>query len=180
MKAIETDRLLLRNFAAEDAAGLFEYLHEPRVSCFFSQRLEDMAAALKDVRKRSSSDDYVAVCLKDTGQLIGDLFAHAGDEPDTFSVGWNFNARFGGAGLATEAAQTLFQYLFAAKSTRRLFAYVEDDNVASQRLCEKLGMRHEGTFKEFVSFENDSDGRPVFVDTRQYAILLKEWVGYRK
>ena len=177
MKAIETDRLLLRNFTAEDAAGLFEYLHEPRVSCFFSQRLEDMAAALKEVRKRSGSDDYVAVCLKGTGQLIGDLFAHAGDEPDTFSVGWHFNALFGGAGLAAEAARALFEYLFADQSARRLFAYVEDDNVASQRLCEKLGMRHEGTFKEFVSFENDSVGRPIFVDTRQYAILLKEWTG---
>lgn len=42
----------------------------------------------------------------------------------------------------------------------------EEDKVASQRLCEKLGMRHEGIFKEFVSFENDSHGRPVFVNTR--------------
>jgi len=139
-----------------------------------------MVAAHKEVRKRRNSDDYVAVCLKGTCQLIGDLFAIAGDEPDTFSVGWHFNALFGGAGLATEAAQTLFEYLFAAKSARRLFAYVEDDNVASQRVCEKLGMRHEGTFEEFVSFENDSAGRPIFVDTRQYAILLKEWRGDRE
>ena len=70
----------------------------------------------------------------------------------------------------------MFEYLFAGKDARRLFAYVEEDNVASQRLCEKLGMRHEGTFKEFISFENDSYGRPVFVNTRQYAILRKEWL----
>lgn len=107
--------------------------------------------------------------------MLVDLFAICGEDSDTFSVGWNFNARFGRAGLATEAAQALFEYLFAAKDARRLFAYVEEANIASQRLCEKLGMRHEGTFKEFISFEKDSDGRPVFVDTRQYAILRKEW-----
>lgn len=175
MKSIETNRLLLRNFSSEDASDLFEYLHEPRTSCFFSLRLEDMAAAHQEASKRSNSDDHVAVCLKSTNQLIGDLFAICGDDPDTFSVGWNFNTRFGGIGLATEAAQALFEYLFAAKNARRLFAYVEEANIASQRLCEKLGMRHEGTFMEFISFENDSDGCPIFVDTRQYAILRKEW-----
>lgn len=176
MESIETSRLLLRNFSPEDASDLFDYLHEPRVSCFLSLRLGDMAAAHQEVSKRSSNDDDIAVCLKSTNQLIGDLFATREDDADTFSVGWNFNARFGGAGLATEAAQALFAYLFAAKEARRLFAYVEDDNVASQRLCEKLGMRHEGTFKEFISFENDTCGRPIFVNTRQYAILHKEWL----
>ena len=175
MKSIETNRLLLRNFSPEDASDLFDYLHEPRASCFLSERLEDMVAAHQEVSERGNSDDYVAVCLKSTNQLIGDLFAICEDDPDTFSVGWNFNARFGGAGLATEAAQALFEYLFTVKDARRLYAYVEEVNVASQRLCEKLGMRHEGTFKEFISFEKDSDGRPVFVDTRQYAILSKEW-----
>lgn len=175
MRSIETNRLLLRNFSLEDASALFDYLHEPRASCFLSLRLEDMGAAHKEVRKRSSSDDYIAVCLKRTNQLIGDLFAIRGDESDTFSVGWNFNARFGGAGLATEAAQALFEYLFTAKDARRLFAYVEVANIASQHLCEKLRMRHEGTFKEFISFEKNSDGRPVFVDTKQYAVLRKEW-----
>lgn len=125
-----------------------------------------MAAAHQEASKRNNSDDTVAVCLKSTNQLIGDLFATRENDHDTFSVGWNFNAKFGGAGLATEAAQALFEYLFAEKDARRLFAYVEEDKVASQRLCEKPGMRHEGTFKEFVSFENDSHGRPVFVNTR--------------
>ncbi len=175
MKSIETNRLLLRNFAIEDAPGLFDYLHEPRASCFLSLKLEDMAAAHREARERSSSDDHFAVCLKNTNQLIGDLFAIPEDDSDTFSVGWNFNARFGGAGLATEAAQALFGYLFTAKDARRLFAYVEETNVVSQRLCEKLGMRHEGTFKEFISFEKGPDRRPIFVDTRQYAILRKEW-----
>ena len=58
---------------------------------------------------------------------------------------------------------------------RRLYAYTEDYNLSSQHLCEKLGMRREGLFREFVSFVNDADGNPVYENTYQYAILKKEW-----
>ena len=54
-------------------------------------------------------------------------------------------------------------------------AYAEDRNFASQRLCERLGMRKEGLFIEFVSFETDDNGEPIFENTLQYAILRKEW-----
>lgn len=176
MNAIETNRLVLRNFRKEDAADLFAYLHRPRVSCFLSLKLEDMSAAEAEAEKRSRSDEHIAVCLKDGNKLIGDLFAVPGKASDTFSVGWNFNVNFGGAGLASEATRALFDYLFAVKQARRLYAYAEDDNIASQRLCERLGMRREGLFKEFVSFEKDGEGTPIFVNTMQYAILRKEWV----
>ena len=52
----------------------------------------------------------------------------------------------------------------------------EDYNLSSQRLCEKLGMRREGMFMEFVSFVNDEDGVPIYENTMQYAILKKEWI----
>ena len=61
------------------------------------------------------------------------------------------------------------------KRARRLYAYVEQDNIASQRLCERLGMRKEGVFREFVSFVTDDEGVPIFENTMQYAILRKEW-----
>ena len=47
--------------------------------------------------------------------------------------------------------------------------------ISSQHLCEKLGMRREGLFREFVSFVNDADGNPIYENTYQYAILKKEW-----
>ena len=58
---------------------------------------------------------------------------------------------------------------------RRIYAYMEDYNLSSQRLCEKLGMRREGLFKVFVSFVNDEDGVPIYENTMQYAMLKKEW-----
>ena len=173
MEAIQTDRLVLRNFRDGDAADLYAYLRDPSASCFYSLRLKDMDAAKKEVEERGRNDEYIAVCLRASGQVIGDLFAM--DEEDTFSVGWNFNADFGGHGYALEAASALFAYLFTVKNVRRLYAYVEDHNIRSQRLCQKLGMRQEGLFVEYVSFRADAAGNPIYENTMQYAILRKEW-----
>ena len=58
---------------------------------------------------------------------------------------------------------------------RRIYGFVEDDNIRSKRLCERLGMRRERCFKEFVTFVNNPDGSPKYEDTCVYAILEKEW-----
>ncbi|MFH1819394.1 MAG: GNAT family protein [Pseudomonadota bacterium] len=174
MEVIETERLVLRRFTQRDAADLFEYLHEPVATCFLSLALADIRDAEREALERSTHDKSIAVCLRTSGKLIGDLFAEP--EGDTFSVGWNFNPGFDGKGYAYEAAAALFAHLFTERAARRLYAYVEDTNIASRRLCERLGMRQEGVFKEFVSFRNDDSGAPIYENTMQYALLRREWL----
>ncbi|TWA74395.1 RimJ/RimL family protein N-acetyltransferase [Azospirillum brasilense] len=174
MDPITTERLILRPFRDGDAPDLLAYLGHPRANCFLSLKLDDLDAAAAEVDARSRSDEHIAVCLRSTGRVIGDLFQMP-EPPDTHSVGWNFNAEFAGAGYATEAARAFFDHLFAARHARRLYAYVEDTNIASQCLCERLGMRKEGLFVEFISFTTDSDGAPLYENTMQYAILRTEW-----
>ncbi|MEN2989358.1 GNAT family protein [Tistrella sp. BH-R2-4] len=178
MQIIETGRLILRPFREGDAADLFAYLRAPTATCFLSLKLADLAEAEIAVRKRALDEGCVAICLKHSGQVIGDLFGGAGDgeEDETTSVGWHLNPQFGGQGYAFEAARALFDHLFRARGFRRLYAYVEDHNKPSQRLCEKLGMRREGVFVEFVSFTNDAAGNPIYENTMQYAILRHEWM----
>lgn len=178
MQIIETERLILRPFREDDAADLFAYLRAPTAPCFLSLKLADLAEAEAEVRKRAVDEGSMAICLKQTGQVIGDLFGGAGDEEEdgTASVGWHLNPQFGGRGYAFEAAKALFDHLFRVKGFRRLYAYVEDHNTPSQRLCEKLGMRREGVFIEFVSFTNDDAGNPIYENTMQYAILRREWM----
>lgn len=175
MDVIQTGRLILRNFRKADAAGLLAYLHEPRAGCFLSERLEDLAAAEAEAERRAASDQHVAICLKGAEALIGDMFCFL-EEPDTYNVGWNFDADFEGKGFALEAARALCTHLFDRRGARRLYAYVEEDNARSWRLCEKLGMRREGVFVKFISFRTDGKGEPVYEDTFQYAILRKEWL----
>lgn len=174
MDAITTDRLVLRNFRPTDGADLFAYLRAPRAKCFLALKRETPEAATEEAQDRSGSDEHIAVCLRETGQVIGDLFA-VPEPPDTYGVGWHFNADFGGAGYATEAVRALFDHLFRHRQARRLYAYVEVDNLASARLCARMGMRREGVFREFVSFTTDARGEPIYEDTQQFALLRKEW-----
>ena len=182
---IETERLILRPFLETDAEDVFEYLHEPAVNCFASMKLNTLEDAKAEMKNRVGETEYCfAITLKETGKVIGEIDAypeagepHADDSDpmDTFSPCWMLNLNYTGKGYAYEAAHAFFDYLFNEKGARRIYAYTEDYNTASQRLCERLGMRREGLFLEFISFVNNPDGTPHYENTYQYAILKKEW-----
>lgn len=181
---IETDRLILRPFLETDASDVLEYLKEPAVNCFACMKLNTLEEAKAEMKKRAGETEYYfAIVLKNSGKVIGEIDAypehgesHDTTSPlDTFSPCWMLNREYQGKGYAYEAAEAFFDYLFYDKGARRIYAYTEDYNLSSQRLCEKLGMRREGFFKEFVSFVNNSDGTPRYENTVQYAILKNEW-----
>ena len=180
---LETERLILRPFAESDATDAFEYLHEPTVHCFACMKTETIEDAKKAVLDRAKDEYYFAIVLKENGKVIGEIDAMpenpAPDEKDavldTFSPCWMLNTNYHGKGYAYEAAKAFFDFLFEQKGARRLYAFTEDYNTASQKLCEKLGMRREGLFKEFVTFVKDENGNPIYENTYQYAILKKEW-----
>ena len=181
---LETERLILRPFLESDAEDVFEYLHEPAVNCFACLKLDTLDDAKAEMKKRVSETEYhFAIVLKESGKVIGEIDGYPEssdpDDPypanDTFSPCWMLNKNYFGKGYAYEAAHAFFDYLFYEKGARRIYAYTEDYNASSQKLCEKLGMRREGMFMEFVSFVNDSDGNPIYENTIQYAILKKEW-----
>lgn len=182
---LKTERLILRPFREGDARDVYEYLRAPMVNCFACMKLnslEEAQAAVKE--KMEHSECCFAIVLQATGKVIGEIEAHPeSSQPDkaenfaedTFSPCWMLNPDYHGRGYAYEAAKVFFDYLFGEKGARRIYAYTEDYNLPSQHLCEKLGMRREGLFREFVSFVNDADGNPVYENTYQYAILKKEW-----
>ena len=180
---LETQRLILRPFRETDAEDVFEYLNEPAVNCFACMKLHTLEDARAEMRKRAGEPEYCfAIELRETGKVIGEIDAHPecvapdGASPlDTFSPCWMLNRDYHGKGYAYEAAHAFFDYLFREKGARRIYAYTEDYNVSSQKLCQRLGMRREGLFLEFVSFVNDANGEPLYENTFQYAILKKEW-----
>ncbi len=198
MSTIETERLILRPFGECDAADVLEYLCNPAPNCFVCMKLDSLDEARAEMVKRSGDTEYCfAIVLKESGKVIGEIDAlpssyeppklsshetgavPGGDASDTFSPCWMLNAAYRGKGYAYEAAYAFFDYLFTRKGVRRIYAYTEDYNLRSRHLCEKLGMRREGLFLEFVSFVRDPDGNPVYENTMQYAILKNEWMRNR-
>ena len=179
---IETERLILRQFFKTDAEDVYEYLKEPEVHCFACMKLNSLAEAQKETKRRTKDpENYFAIALKEIGKVIGEICVgpeereHGNSKNDVFSPFWMLNKEFQKKGYAYEAAHAVFDYLFQEKGARRIYVYTEDYNYPCQRLCEKLGMRKEGLFKEFISFVNYPDGSPCYENTIQYAVLKKEW-----
>jgi len=179
---LETKRLILRPFTESDASDLFEYLKEPEVNCFACMKIADIEAAKKEAVERSKdSENYFAIELKAGGKVIGEIWAHEenmapeGDNQDTYCPCWMLNKEYQGHGYMYEAAYAYINYIFEQRGARRIYVYTEDYNIACQKLSERLGMRREGLFKEFVSFIKDADGNPIYENTYQYAMLKREW-----
>ncbi len=182
---LATERLILRPFEDGDYTDVFEYQHEPLVNCFASMKLNSLDEAKDETAKKMKDSEFTfAIVLRESDKVIGEIFAHpegdeAAESKDTFSPCWMLNKDYHGKGYGYEAAKAFVDYLFTEKGARRIYAFTEDYNIASQRVCEKLGMRREGLFKEFISFVKDADGNPIYENTYQYAILKKEWESNR-
>ena len=178
---IKTERLTLRPFKESDALDLYEYLKEPLVHCFMCMKIDSVEAAKREITNRINDEFYFAIELNENHKVIGEISGHIESadpeqkDYDTVSPCWMLNKLYQRKGYMHEAVKAYFNYLFNDIGVRRIYIYTEDYNVSCQKLCEKLGVRKEGEFKEFVSFVKDSNGKPIYENTWQYAILSNEW-----
>ena len=167
---LETDRILIRRFRLEDAEA-YEAINKA-VGWSDSSRSEaGNLAARREwlewvVRNYNGLANLMqppygdrAIELKSTGKLIGSvglvpcfhpfdqLPAFGGTENAPFSVEmglfWILSPDYQQQGLATEAARALIDYMFYTLRLKRIVATTEYDNVASQGVMRKLGMRLE-------------------------------------
>ena len=58
-------------------------------------------------------------------------------------VAYTIAQEYWGQGLATEAAQAILQYGFEKLKLSRLICVIEEGNIASQKVAEKIGMKFE-------------------------------------
>lgn len=170
---IDTPRLTLRPFHAEDYEALFDYLSNPAVYRFEPGEPISLEEARKLALKRAQSIEYWAVVLKSEQVLVGHLY-FARTEPKrllTWELGYIFNPAYHNQGYATEASRALIEYGFKHFGIHRVFARCNPENIASWRVMEKIGMRREGHFRKYIYFRKAPDGAPLWQDTSEYAIL---------
>jgi len=79
---------------------------------------------------------------KETGRFIGrcGLLPWTIEGQNEVEVAYSLVQDFWGQGLATEAAQGILQYGFEKLNLSRLICLIDPENIASQRVAEKIGM----------------------------------------
>jgi RimJ/RimL family protein N-acetyltransferase len=171
---METGRLSIRPFKSDDWPDLYEYLSQEEVVRYEPYGVFTEKAARREALRRSRDSAFWAVCLKDGGKLIGNLYL-AKQEFDTWELGFVFNQNYHGNGYATEAAFALIDDVFKNRRAHRVTALCNPLNAPSWKLLERLCMRREGHLLQNVYFKKDEAGRPLWVDTFEYGILSCEW-----
>ena len=149
---LQTDRLLLRGFAAVDLDALSDVFGDPEVMRFVGERREPpdsgrLVASQALVRAHWDEHGFgpLAVVERGSGRLAGEAGLQYFDGGSDVELTYTF-ARFAwGRGYAAEAAAAVVHWGFAGLLLPRVVAVADPTNRASLRILEKLGMRPLGT-----------------------------------
>lgn len=177
MAIFKTDRLILRRFHSKDWMDLYEYLSQEQVVKYEPYGILTDKECEKEAALRSRNEAFIAVCLRDSNKLIGNIY-FAQQEPKEYGnweIGYVFNPEYYGKGFATESCRALIDYGFNNMQVRRVVAMCNPENKSSWSLLERLKMRREGHLLKNIFFKRNEDGEPIWIDTYQYAILADEW-----
>lgn len=129
-KQIETSRLIIRKFNIDDWRDLYEYLSDEEVVFFEPYDIYTEEACREEESYRANNDSFWAVCLKDSGKVIGNLYLEKQDF-NTWELGYVFNKKFQKQGFATESAEKIIGYAFEELNARRIIAMCNPKNEAS-------------------------------------------------
>ncbi len=94
-----------------------------------------------------SKEDGMLVIVSPEDEILGHIeFFKTVNYLDEFELSYQVYAPdHRRKGIASEAVNLLVRYLFETKQVNRIRLVIHPDNLASRRLAEKCGFRHEGT-----------------------------------
>ncbi len=176
LPALETVRLRLRPFSPDDARDVFDYASDPEVTRFVFWSPHTTVQESIDFVNRH-------VQLAGNGELASWAVEHAADrkmigtcgftwwrpEHGKAEIAYAISRQYWNQGLVTEAVGACISYGFDVLKLNRIEARCMPDNIASERVMQKCGMRHEGTMRQTMMVK----GRRI--DLKLYAILREEW-----
>ncbi len=178
---LETERLILRKMAVSDHKDMFEYsarpetsrylLWSPHPSPFYTKRY---LTWLQGQYRGGKFYDF-AVVEKESGKMLGTCgFTSFHIPNNSAEVGYVLNPDFHGKGYATEALTKLMEFGFRTLYLHRLVARIMVENIASRRVAEKCGFRHEATHIDEMLVKGE------YRTIAEYAILSSEFRAARE
>lgn len=148
---LRTRRTLLRQWKDSDLPAWCAMNADVQVRRFFPATLEFEQAVQEAGRIRAAiaQRGWGMWALELPGQMAfaGTVGLHVTtiDAPfvPTVELGWRLCRQAWGRGLATEAAQAAVRFAFDQLQLDELTAYTAEENLPSQAVMQRLGMRHD-------------------------------------
>jgi RimJ/RimL family protein N-acetyltransferase len=175
--SLDTPRLLLRPFEMHDAptvqklAGAFEVADTTlNIPHPYRDGAAEAWIMTHNQLYRAGALVNFAIVLRQDDQLIGAVGLRLHPNHQRGEIGYWIGSPYWRLGYCTEAAAAVLAYGFNVLGLHRIHAAHFRRNAASGRVMQKLGMRHEGRFREHVRKWD------VFEDLEEYAILRSEYL----
>ena len=163
---LETKRLILRRQVLEDLDALWALYCDPGITKY----IPDAPRSYEDAREElewhmHGHPKYPELGLwatlhKETGKFIGrcGLLPWTIEGQREVEVAYTIAQEYWGKGLATEAARGILDYGFEQLKLSRLICLIDPENIASQRVAEKIGMSLERKVDGW-----EGDGSPFLI-----------------
>lgn len=170
---IETARLIIRTFEDSDVEGIFKLDSDPEVHTFLGKnpiKTIDQAREIIDGVKKQYAKNGIgrlAIIDKKTNDFIGwsgIKYEQEVREFDYYDLGYRLRKKYWGKGIATEASIESLKYGFDELNLQKIGAGADIDNLASNRVLEKVGFN----LIEKFDFEGDPHN--------YYEITKPEWI----
>ena len=150
MKAlIKTPRLLMRKFCLEDVDAVFEFSSNADVTLYTgdADSVKTRNDALKIITdiwlpeyKKYGYGRY-ALVHRESGLVIGFCGLKYIPEHERADLGYRMLPEYWGQGLGFEAAAAALEYGRRTLGLKSIFAEADADNVASNRILERIGLK---------------------------------------
>ena len=168
---LETPRLLVRRQVPEDIDGLWALYCDPQVTRYIPDAPRSREQALEELEwhmhghPRRPELGLWATLLKPEGRFIGrsGLLPWTIEGKDEVEVAYAIARPYWGAGLGTEVARAILDHGFERLGLKRLICLIDPENVASQRVAVKIGMRLE---RKLDGFEGDNIPTWIYAASR--------------
>ena len=174
---IETNRLILRKFTAEDAEAAFnnwtsdsmvtEFLRWPTHS-----NIDITRRVLSDwILEYEKADFYQwAIVLKDINEPIGTISVVDKDErTEKVHIGYCIGSKWWRLGITSEALSAIIPFFFKEVKAGRIEAQHDPNNPNSGNVMKKCGLIYEGTLRK-ADWSNKG-----IVDACMYGILASDY-----
>ncbi len=148
---LETKRLILRHQVSNDLDDLWSLYCDPEITRFIPDAPRSRDEAKEELKwhrhghPKNRELGLWATIHKESGKFIGrcGLLPWTIDRLNEVEVAYTIAREYWGQGLGTEAAQAITTYAFDHLHLSRLICLIDAQNIASQRVAEKIGMTFE-------------------------------------